>query len=229
MANKRKKKKLVNRNKSFASALELVRFRQNVAKANKRIQRLENAGLEPRALSEIKGFLGYENRFRIPRNLTELEYKNISIVVNKFLSLKESTTKVAKLGEQKRRENFHESLKKAFRGKTVSSDVEQRLYGIIGDLDIDKLTDNYAYEEVLNAAKKLDNAGIRVTDDLVSDVLNRNIKVVVKDFLIERGVLQGYDVPVDKLPSMEHYVKIAIQDGVQEAVNEYMDDLREVL
>lgn len=226
MANKRQKKK---QNKSFASALELVRFRQNVSKANKRIQRLEQTGLEPRALSEIKGFLGGENRFRISRKLTELEYKNISNVVNRFLSLKESTVKTARIGEQKRRENFHKSLQSAFRGRVVNPDIEQRLYDIVGDLDIDKLTENYAYEEVLQAARKLDNAGIKVTDDLVSDVLNRNIKVVVRDFLVERGVLQGYDVPVDKLPPMDYYVKIAIQGGVQEAVDEYMDNLREVL
>lgn len=216
-----------NIKQKFASALELIRFRQNVAKANKRIKRLEAAGLEPKILTYVKGFLDGENRFRIPRKLNQLDYNNIKNVVERFLGVHESKVRFARKADERKRQNFHKKISNAF-GDTLSQSAERVLYDSIGDIDIKSLLRNYTYEEILITLQQLENAQLPSTKDFISQVLQRNIDEVVEDYLKGQGVLQGTDVPFEKLNNMYYYVQLAKAEGVQEAVNEYEQNLREV-
>lgn len=209
-------RKAPNTSKPFASSLELVRFRQNVAKANKRIARLEAEGLEPSILTFIKSALG--DRIHIPRGkaLTEQTYNKIKAITERFLRAETSKTKAAREGEQKHREAFHERVIRAF-GKEINNEVERHLYYAIGDIDVKKLTENYEYEEILFAMNELENVGIRPTTDLVDRVLQSNIEYVVVDMLDERGI------PTDGT-TLRDYVDIALQYGIDEAERQYMQD-----
>lgn len=217
MANKRKKKKVTRRalSKPFATAVELARFRRDVARANRRIARLEAEKLEPPVLSFVKSALG--SRIHIPRNLTEFDYKKISAIVERFLAVKESRLPAARAREKYRREQFRRKIVSAF-GSEISSSAEDYLYYALGDINIKSLLSEYVYEEVVYAMGQLANARIRPTTDLVRSVLEQNIYYVVQDVLEQRGV--------DINSTLRDYVRIAIERGVDAAEQMYYSDVQ---
>lgn len=210
-------RKAPNLGKPFATARELVRFRQNVAKANKRIERLEKEGLEPKILSFLKSAIDGD-KIRIPRGkaFTQQAYLKIKALTERFLGAATSKVKAAREGEQKHREQFHESIIKAF-GEEIDKALEQRLYYAMGDIDIKKLRDEYTYEELLFAAEQLTNVNLKITTDLVDSVLQNNIGYVVADELEVRGI------PTDG-STIRDYVDIGIQYGIDEAIKQYQLD-----
>lgn len=194
----------------------MVRFRQNVAKANKRIARLEKEGLEPSILTFIKGVFG--DRIRIPRGkaLTEQVYNKIKAVTERFLKAGTSKVKAAREGEKKHREAFHEKILRAFEGE-INEDIEANLYYAVGDIDIKSLLNNYKYEEIVFAMQQLNDVGLQPHTDIIDDVLQNNIGFVVEEELNKRGI------PTDGT-TLRDYVDIAIQYGIDEAERQYRED-----
>lgn len=223
--NKRKTKKAAKKvaarkapsiSKPFATARELVRFRQNVAKANKRIARLEQEGLEPSVLSFVKSALG--DRIHIPRGkaLTEQAYNKIKAITERFLNTKSSKLKTAREGERKHREAFAEQVRRAL-GSDTKQDIIDRLYYALGDVDMKSLLDNYVYGEIISAAEQLDNVGIEIQKNLIEDVIEHNISYVIENELNALGI------PTDGT-TLRDYVDIALQYGFNEAVRQYRED-----
>lgn len=227
--NKRKTKKVAkktgarkpNTSKPFATSRELIKFRENVAKANKRIARLEKEGLEPNILSFVKSTLG--ERIHIPRGkaLTEQVFNKIKAITERFLNAATSRLKAAREGEKKHREAFHEKIVRAFEGE-IDRDLEGRLYYAIGDIDIKSLLNNYKYEEVLFAMQELNDIGITPTTSIIDKTLQTNISYVVEDELNARGI------PTDGA-TLRDYVDIALQYGIEEAERQFCEDEGEEL
>lgn len=218
-AKKTAARKKVNTSRPFATSLELVKFRENVAKANKRIARLETEGLEPTVLTQLKSAIDGD-RIRIPRGkaLTAQAYYKLKAITENFLKAKTSKLKAAREGEQKRRENFHNSVISAFRGE-IDPTIESKLYYVIGDIDTDTLLKKYSYDEMLFGISELQNTGLSVTTDLVDKVLQNNTEYVIIDELAARGIPTS--------GTLRDYVEIALQYGIGAAENQWIEDNQE--
>lgn len=191
-------------------------LRRKVKTVNQRIARLEKAGLDNTVLTNFQNTIG--KRVKIKRNPTLEDVIRLEMIVDKFLSMKSSTVKGAREGERIRRERFG-NLVFTTLGET-DRDLIDILYQYMGDLDLRSLMRDYIYKEVVNAARELIKYDIEPTKNRVESNIEKGIDFVVKEVLKENGVTDT------KYNYLDFYVGIALDYGINAAIEQYKYDLR---
>lgn len=188
-------------------------IRKQIAKANTRLLRLEQAGLINEIYTQTTNTLG-RSRFTLPK--TPEEQRKTALILGKFLGAKTSTVKAARAVNTKNRQDFAEFLKRASQGK-LSKDVINIVSSRMGDLNLRELIKLYTYNEIVDAVIELEDSGINATSDNVSRALATDIDSVIEDELQRRGVNVSSDV-------MGVAVAIARGNGIDVALD-YISEL----
>ncbi len=204
------------------SERENIRFQQDIRRANLRLSRLREEGLEPRIATNIMSVVG--NTFpTVSRIATHDEYENTRNLLNRFLSAKTSTVRGARTESTKRYENFKKLLQRTT-GQKISDESYRVIYQSLGDLDWNVLTENYAYDEIRKMQYDLYTRGVPPTNSYVTTALDDGIHVAIGDYLskyISRDFILDTGVGFH---DFDYYIELALSRDVRSAINEYQSD-----
>ena len=181
--------------------------------ANKRIKQLERAGLNPPQLQLFKNALGAET-VELTRKTPFGRIQQLETIVSKFVGSKWTTVSGAQEVEQNRRKNFEKLVRETI--GNISSQSMSVLYGYMGDMDIRELLSEYIYDEVMLAAREIDEIGGNVTKSNVKMAIDRGI-----DYYIEYEIQQrGYNLDdIDnQFIDRDVVIDVARSQGINSAI-----------
>ena len=181
--------------------------------ANKRIKQLERAGINPPQLQLLKNALGTET-VELTRRTPFGRIQQIEQVVEKFVKSKWTTVAGAAEIDRERRKNFEKLVRETI--GNISRQSMSVLYGYMGDMDIRELLSEYIYDEVMLAAREIDEIGGNVTKSNVKMAIDLGI-----DYYIEYEIQQrGYNLDnIDnQFIDRDVVIDVARSQGINSAI-----------
>ena len=186
---------------------------RKVQEANKRIKQLERAGVTPAPLVMLRNTLG-ENLVSLSKNTPFGRIQQIEQVVEKFVKSKWTTVEGAAEIDRERRKNFEKLVRETI--GNISRQSMSVLYGYMGDMDIRELLSEYIYDEVMLAAREIDEIGGNVTKSNVKMAIDLGI-----DYYIEYEIQQrGYNLDnIDnQFIDRDVVIDVARSQGINSAI-----------
>lgn len=186
---------------------------RKVQEANKRIKQLERAGVTPAPLEMLRNALG-EKTVNISRKTPFGRIQQIEQVVDKFVKSKWTTVEGAAEIDRERRKNFEKLVRETI--GNISRQSMSVLYGYMGDMNIRELLSEYIYDEVMLAAREIDEIGGNVTKSNVKMAIDRGIDYYIEYEMQQRGY--NLDDIDNQFIDRDVVIDVARSQGINSAI-----------
>lgn len=188
-------------------------LRKRIGKINKRLERVEKAGLTSTLIKNFQNEYG-DTRIRIdPTKQTLADIIKLEQILHKFeVYTQYSTIGGIKKAQKKRAEKFKERMREKF--GDVDQSVIDYAFDSFGDVDLPQLLKEWIYEEVYDMIGEFAMRGMPINTDYLADALKGGMYAALDNMFEDYGYT-NVDI---------HYYDIAINKSFAEAINQIILD-----